>query len=201
MARFLTEEDKVSRLLDCLDKIRSGMAVKQAQMSSKFPSSGLTILAQEGFIKKTGTTSSTKYLVPESFSPESIQLMTGEIWKPSGKGSSIPKVSRVKIEVFSGEAPRFLPQSLLEDLSHDFAKIANKLGIQFSGKTPPGMAQHAVQLEMENRELRKIILGLEAQLETANKKLSSVGKKLRAEAENFEKKFGGDTGVDISTHN
>ncbi len=106
-------------------------------------------LVRAGYITSTGHTSTVQYALPKAADDEAVKLMAMCLSAHAGRNGNGPaKVKRAALEPPPVEPlPAFMPLSQTEEISKHLAILANLLGLQFNGKTPPGFYQRIVQLE------------------------------------------------------
>jgi FtsZ-binding cell division protein ZapB len=120
--------------------------------------------------------------------------MAEEIWKEANKPASTNANALVRSmpPVLDTPLPPFLPITVLEDISNHIAAIASRLSMQCSSKTPPGMAQIIIRLQMENAELKQQLTQSQQEVQDVRKSLRKIAQGMREQAEKFdatEKKF------------
>jgi FtsZ-binding cell division protein ZapB len=191
--KYISLEEKVARLTMYISLLKEGKKTKDSAALCKVPLCTLRVLERNNFVTVVGKLSSLKVTHVEDISPDVMPLVVDEIWKetriPSAPRSvsSMVKVIKNLPETLTEPLPPLLPHTLLEKVSHHIAAIASDLGLQCSGKTPPGMAQVISKLQMENGELRGKNKKLEQDLFDAQKRLRRVAQNMRDQAEKFEK--------------
>jgi hypothetical protein len=179
---------RVERLAKFVDYLRAGNAVKDATNKSTVPTNTLRIFVEQGFIQTTGHRSSLKVIKIADLDSESLQLMAEAVWgeEKNSKPSLTSQAVRQLPPTMDLPPTPFLPHTLLEKVSHHTGVIATELSLQCSGKTPPGMAQLIVKLQMENGELKKKLYKRDQEFDELSKQLRKVAQSMRDQAGKFE---------------
>ncbi|MFA5396482.1 MAG: hypothetical protein WC346_10790 [Methanogenium sp.] len=189
--KCISLEEKINRLLNYISLLKEGKKTRDAAAQCKLPLGTLRVLERNNYVTIAGKNTGLRVTHVEDVSPDVMPLLIDEIWKgtktPSLPASSVVKKIKKLPETLTDPLPPLLPHTLLEKVSHHIAAIASDLGLQCSGKTPPGMAQVISKLQLENNDLRTINKKLEEDLLDAHKQLRKVAQNMRDQADKFEK--------------